>query len=72
MLIDLLLQFGRSERAGDGTSKYYFDKGARRRIQAYAGPLAAVLDQHLDLYALVSSDSKVITVAHRTERIKRN
>jgi len=72
MVIDLLLQFGKTERAGDGTNKYYFDKSARRRVQAYAGPLAAMLDQHLDVYAVVSSDSKVITVAHRTERIKRN
>ena len=72
MVIDLLLLFGKTERAGDGTNKYYFDKGSRRRVRAYAGPLAAVLDQHLDVYAIVSSDSTVITVAHRTERIKRN
>ena len=32
MLIDLLMQFGARESAGDGASKMYFDKAARRKI----------------------------------------
>lgn len=72
LLIDLLLQFGASERAGNGTSKMFFNKAARRRVQAYAGSLAPLLDQHLDLYAVVAADSSVITVGHRLERIRRH
>lgn len=71
MLVDLLLQFGTYEHSGNGTSKYFFDKSSRRKLLAHAGPLAKGLEEHLDLYAVVSSDCSVITVAHRTERIRR-
>ena len=72
LLIDLLLQFGASERAPGGASKMFFDKAARRRVQAYAGPLASLLEEHLDLYAVVAADSSVITVGHRLEKIRRH
>ena len=68
MLIDLLLQFGSSERAGTGVSKVFFDKASRRKVKAYAGTLARILDDHLDVYAVVSDDLQVITTGHRTER----
>ncbi len=72
MLIDLLLQFGKSEPAGGGASKMYFDKTARRRVKTYAGPLAGLLDQYLDVYAVIGADSAVITTAHLTERVRRH
>ncbi len=72
MMIDLLLQFGSSESAGSGVNKVFFDKASRRRVNAYAGPLAKFLKQHLDVYAVVTSDMKVVTVGHRTERITRH
>ncbi len=68
MLIDLLLQFGSCERAGAGVSKMFFDKSSRRRVRAYAGPLAGLLNDHLDVYAVVTDDLKVITAGHRTHR----
>lgn len=68
MMIDLLLQFGSSERSGTGVSQLFFDKTSRRRVKAYAGPLASLLDDHLDVYAVVSDDLKVITTGHRTKR----
>jgi hypothetical protein len=72
LMIDLLLQFGASEPSGDGTLKYYFDKSSRRQVMAYAGAFASALEQHLDLYAVVAADSRVITVAHRDDRIRRH
>lgn len=72
LLIDLLLQFGASEKAGDGASKRYFDKAARRRLRAYAGALWSLFEQHLDLYIVVAEDDTVITVAHRLDRIRRD
>jgi hypothetical protein len=72
LLIDLLLQFGATEDAGGGTCKLFFDKKARRKLRAYAGPVAPLLDQHLDVYAVVSSDDSLITVGHRSERIRRH
>lgn len=72
MLIDLLLQFGSNEPAGDGATKVFFDKTARRRVRAYAGPLASLLGEHLDIYAVVGADNRIITTAHLTERIRRH
>lgn len=72
MLIDLLLQFGSSEKAGGGSIKVFFDKADRRHVKAYAGPLSRMLDEHLDLYAVVSSDGQIVTVGHRLERISRH
>lgn len=70
MLIDLLIQFGSSERSGAGVSKMYFDKPSRKRVKAYAGILGTLLDEHLDVYAVVTDDLKVITTGHRTQRIR--
>lgn len=71
LIIDLLLQFGRSESAGGGVAKVFFDKKARKQIAVYAGPLASLLDAHLDSYAVVDGNMQIITVGHRTARIKR-
>lgn len=72
LVIDLLLKFGSEEPAGAGASKVFFDKRARRRVKSYAGPLAAVIDDYLDVYAVVAADNTVITTAHLTERIRRH
>lgn len=72
LVVDLLFEFGCSEPSGDGTSKFFFDKPARRKVKAYAGPLSRVLDEHLDVYAVVGSDTKLITVGHRYARIHRH
>jgi hypothetical protein len=72
ILIDLLLQFGATEKSGSGTSKFFFDKKARRKLQTYAGPIATLLDEHLNVYAVVSADDSIITVGHRYERIRRH
>jgi hypothetical protein len=69
LVVDLLLEFGATEKSGNGTTKHYFDKPARRRLRAYAGPLASLLEAHLDCYAVVGSDGTIVTAAHRTTRI---
>lgn len=71
LAIDLLMRFGANERAGKGVSKFYFDKAARRKLEAYAGPAAAALNQHLNLVVVIGDDGTIITAAHRTERIRR-
>jgi hypothetical protein len=72
LLIDLLFQFGVSESLGEGVTKLFFDKVSRRKVKAYAGQLASLLDEHLNLYAVVGIDSEVITVGHRYERVRRH
>jgi hypothetical protein len=71
MALDLLLQFGCIEPAGDGCTKVYLDKRARKRLDAYAGAIAHHLRDHLDIYAVVSTDQVVVTVGHRTDRVHR-
>ena len=72
ILISLLMDFGKRESAGDGTSKMYFDKAARRRVKAYVGPVARQIDEFMNVYAVFAADGKVITAAHLTERIRRH
>lgn len=72
LLIDLLLQFGATEKAPGGAEKVYFDKSARKRIKAYAGSLAGLLEQHLNIYAVIGDGDGVVTIGHRLERIKRH
>jgi hypothetical protein len=72
LVIDLLLQFGCGESAGGGARKLFFDRKARRRVHAYAGPVAPLLDEHLDVYAVIAPDDSIITVGHRLERVRRH
>lgn len=72
LMVSLLLQFGTTEPAGNGTKKLYFDKPARRRVASYAGPLAGHINEHMDVYAVVGADNAIITVAHLTEKIRRH
>jgi len=72
LVIDLLLQFGKQESAGQGTTKYFLDGASRRKIIAYAGPLARSLEEHLNLYVVVGENNAIVTVAHRIDRIKRH
>jgi hypothetical protein len=72
ILIDLLMKFGAREAVGKGATKMYFNKAARKRIKVYAGPLAGLLNEHLDVYAVVSAENEIITTAHLTERINRH
>ena len=72
LAIELLMRFGASERAGNGTYKYILDKGSRRRLEAYAGPAASALSEHLNLIVVVGDDGTIVTAAHRTERIRRH
>jgi len=70
--LDLLLDFGRIEPAGDGATKVYLDKEARKRLKTYAGPIAGQLEALLDIYAVTTADGQVITMAHRLDRIRRS
>lgn len=72
IMLNLLLDFGTSEPAGGGASKVFFDKAARRRVKAYAGPLASQMNDFMDVYAVVGPEGQIITAAHLTERIRRH
>lgn len=69
LVVDLLLAYGTVERAGAGTSTYYFDKPGRRKVIAYAGPLAPAITPFLNYYAVVADDQRLITVAPRLGKV---
>lgn len=70
LVIDLLLDYGVEESAGAGVRTVYFDKPTRRKVLAYAGPLAPALTPFLDYYAVVGPDEQVITVAPRLGKVR--
>ena len=72
VLIDLLLKFGATQRAPGSVDKVYFDIAARRRVRTYVGNVFKQIDEFLDVYAVMSPDGQVITVAHLTDRIRRH
>lgn len=71
LIVDLLLQFGAAEKAGGGTRKLFFNKATRRKVMAYAGSLCNSLQAHFDTYIVVDDNESVITIGHRTQRIRR-
>lgn len=72
LFVDLLLRFGVTEKAPGKADKMFLNKAARKQIKAYAGPLASQLDQHLDIYAVISEDGLVVTIGHRLDRVRRH
>jgi hypothetical protein len=72
LVLDLLLQFGAREPAPNAAEMVFFDKTARKRVASYAGALANRLNEHLDVYAIVGNDERVITTGHRLARIQRH
>lgn len=69
LAVDLLLQFGAMESCGDGATKFFLDKAARKKLATYAGSLSGLLLDQLDIYAVVGDGNKLITVGHRLKRI---
>lgn len=68
LVVDLLLQFGRSEYDGRGGEVFYFDHRARKRVQAYTGGHLGKLSGEMDAYAVVAN-GKVVTVGTRYKRV---
>ncbi len=69
IVIDLLIDYGTVERAGKDATTHYFDKVSRRRVMAYAGRLAGMLEDYLDYYVIVGEDGNIITIAPRIKKI---
>ncbi len=70
LIRDLILDFGKSVRAGD-SQKFYLDQEARRRLRGEIGAVAyRRLEDLLDVYVLLSDDGTTITVGHRLKPIR--
>lgn len=72
LVVEWLQQYGAEEHDKHGGVKRFFDKPARRRMERELGRaavrrMAALLDTYL-----VEAGGSVVTVARRTERIRRH
>ncbi len=71
--VELVMRFGHRERAAGGVDKIYLNHVARRQVEGFVGRrILRAIEEHLDIYLVVSDDGTVITAAHRLERIKRH
>ncbi len=71
-VIEWLQLFGAEEHDKHGAVIRYFDKAARRRLeQALGRAVIRRMEDFLDAY-LVEHDGCVVTVGHRTQRLRRH
>jgi len=69
-IVDWLVQFGHPMRH-DGADVYSFDRKGRKRLKQFLGTVAFKRVQDLlDVYAVLSDDGQLVTVAHRTKRLR--
>jgi hypothetical protein len=69
-IIDLLLDFGCQVRSGHA-NKYLLDKRGRRKIRQYLGSRCyQQIEDKLSCWAVVGDDGAVVSVGHRTRRIR--
>ena len=73
LVLDSLLSFGKILHDHRGSSVVFFDHRAKALLRrAWGEGDYRRYEGKLDAYAVVADDGSVITVGHRTRRIKRN
>ena len=71
-VVESLLDFGRSAHDHRGAEIVFFDKAARRQLACERGGDALRrLSKRLRAYLVVDTYGEVLTVGHRTRRIRR-
>ncbi|MBB4199648.1 hypothetical protein CCR94_07235 [Rhodoblastus sphagnicola] len=71
VIVNLLDQYGAVERSR-GADTLFFNRAARDRMtRAHGGRSIAGIEKWLGVYAIVSDEGSLITVAHRRRRFKR-
>jgi hypothetical protein len=71
-VIEWLQQFGAEEHDKHGAVIRYFDKAARRRLERALGrAVVRRMSGFLDAY-LVENGGSVVTIGHRTQRLRRH
>lgn len=73
LAIELLESFGSESRCG-GASRLFFDKAARRRLEAqWAGRRSTRhLERLLNVYVVIADTGAIVTAAYRTRRFHRS
>jgi hypothetical protein len=69
--VSTVLTYGKEVRSR-GASLFYLDRAARKQATADLGSDAArLLCGRLDIFVVEGDEGKVVTVSHRTERVRR-
>jgi len=71
-LLTLLNTYGATQYDHRGAAVRYFDKAARRRLQAVEGAdVYRTVEAKLNVYAVIARDGCLVTVGRRDRRINR-
>lgn len=71
--IDYVLTYGRVSHDHHGSRVVWLDKRGRARLCRDEGRcVASALDKHLNAYAVIDPEGRVVTVGHRYRRIRRH
>ena len=72
-VLDCLLNYGKKVHDHRGSEILFIDHHARNQIRrTYGEHDFKQLEAKLDTYAVIGGDGSVVTVGHRTKRIKRH
>jgi len=70
-MLDLLLDHGKERHLGHGVTIVSFPKDARERLRrSLPRKKYAALDSRLNVYAIVGSNGRVMTVGHRYQPLR--
>ena len=69
-VVEILFELGETERDHHGGTIYYVSKAVINRAKSPA--LQRILEEERKVYAVVAQDRAVVTVGHRTKRIRRD
>lgn len=69
--IELVLQYGREHHDRHGGMIVCLDKRARRRMQRAGGVRSGDIDALNGVYVVLATGGLVLTVGHRTRRVRR-
>jgi len=68
-VVETLLELGETEHDHHGGTIYYLSKAVINRVKSRS--LRRTLEEGRKVYAVVTQDRAVVTVGHRTRRIRR-
>ena len=73
LVLDLLCQFGASERCNNA-EKLFFNKKSRQHLKRYLGGerTLKLIEPWLNTYAVLGDDGQVVTAGQRQKRINRS
>lgn len=73
LIVEWLVRYGAVRHDKHGARVCYFDRRSRKTLARQVGEeVIGRMGKLLDTYAVLSGDDVVITVGHRTQRIRRS